>query len=214
MPYTEDLFIDRASQRQRSIQSIMPRWYSPIDRHRMEPEYTYGFRLYENARRGTLGILVLGDESIRSDETLLANLGATSVEPTAAASDAIVGDNARLRRLRGAVLNERFWWPFFNDCWVLGGIHGGAEFHLGFSAWPDDSALWDGRNRRPTMLGRELFILSLAGYEIVNEGVLGLVFRCRNPNRAADFELSEIYDGHIGQDRGAFIDNLRAAFGP
>lgn len=212
MPYDRQGFIRGAEGCQEAIRLIVPAWYRGLPTWR--EEFAYGFDLYQNARQGMLGMMVLGDRTIRTDRDLLANLGATSVTLANVARNAIRGQSRALRSTRGAVLNESYWWPFFNDCWVLGGIHGGMEFHLGRAGWPNDDELWDEDEGRPTMLGRELHILSLAGYEYEDAGVLGQVFRCADVDAAEAFGLENIYEFDIEDDRDAFIGRLIQHFGP
>lgn len=67
---------------------------------------------------------------------------------------------------KGSVLNDGWWWPFKNDCWVLGGIHGLKRFHLTMPSAPDD-LIWDAGAGRPRVLGRELLGLDAFGYALI-----------------------------------------------
>jgi hypothetical protein len=67
---------------------------------------------------------------------------------------------------RGSVLNDGWWWPFKNDAWVIGGIHGLKRFHLTMASAPDD-LIWDGKDKRPRVLGRELLGLAAFGYSLI-----------------------------------------------
>jgi hypothetical protein len=75
---------------------------------------------------------------------------------------------------QGSVLNDAYWWPFKNDCWIVGGVHGLKRFHLAHR-WPvPDSLLWSDDESRARVLGRELIGLMTFGYTWVakfNSGV-------------------------------------------
>jgi len=207
--YTEQLFMAHAARCRDAIQAVMPRWYRGLQT--LEQEFAYGYAMYTNARQGALGMMILGDESIRGEKELLENMGVTSVTPAGAAK-VIQGALADQRQTRGAVLNELYWWPFFNDCWVLGGVHGKMEFHLAFDGWPADDQLWDAKNSRPKMLGRELLILSAAGYSRRTAGGMGTVLYNTDHMKAFNLWLPTIYGLAAGGDSGAFISRIKAAF--
>jgi len=69
---------------------------------------------------------------------------------------------------KGSVLNDNFWWPFKNDSWILGGVHGLRFFHLTMAKVPD-TLIWASKENRPRMLGRELIGLKEFGYSWVAE---------------------------------------------
>ncbi|WAG76930.1 hypothetical protein LMK08_16275 [Metapseudomonas furukawaii] len=77
----------------------------------------------------------------------------------------IVADTGQHLR-KGSVLNDGWWWPFKNDAWILGGVHGLKRFHLALATVPDE-LLWDKASKRPRVLGRELLGLHLAGYKLI-----------------------------------------------
>ena len=54
-----------------------------------------------------------------------------------------------------------------NDAWVQGGIDGKKKFYLGSSETPAN--LWDAKNKRPTVLAREIQQLRNAGYTKVGD---------------------------------------------
>lgn len=205
--HPKQLFVADANRSKAAILAIQPRWYKSLP---FEQELDYGYQMYQNCYKASLEMLVLGDESIRGDKQLLSNLGATSVEPSSPAAKAIKSkDPSRINH--GAVLNERYWWPFFNDCWVMGGVHGKHEFHLGHADWPDDAELWDASNARPKMLGRELLILSIAGY-VVRKSALGMVFYNNDHMKAFNLRLTNIYALNPGTNKTAFLQRIKEAF--
>lgn len=207
--YTRESFIAEAERCRDAIRTVAPPWHANLPT--IEDPYAYGFSMYENARRSSLGLLVLGDASIRGDRDLLVNLGVSSVTADDAAG-VVTGDEIEERRSRGAVLNELRWWPFVNDCWVLGGIHGRMEFHLGREQWPVEDEVWDGGTGRPRMLGRELMILSVAGYALEMAGSMGMVFRNADPRKALGMRLADVYALDAGSDARGFIDRIKTAF--
>lgn len=205
--HPKQLFVADANRSKVSILAVKPHWYRSLA---FGGEVDYGYKMYVNCFNASLGMLVLGDESIRGDKKLLTNLGATSVTTSGPAVQAI-NSNSPTRLHQGAVLNEKYWWPFFNDCWVMGGVHGKHEFHLGHSDWPKDSELWDARNSRPKMLGRELLILSICGYE-VRKSALGMVFYNSDHMKAFNLRLTSIYALRPGNNKVAFIKRIKGAF--
>ena len=48
----------------------------------------------------------------------------------------------------------------------MGGVHAGLPFIYCGYGWPSAAELWDDKNQRPTMLGRELWILLISGYRL------------------------------------------------
>jgi len=204
--HPKSLFTLDANRMKNEILSVKPRWYKALS---FDGEVSYGYDMYVNCYKASLGMLVLGDEAIRGDKELLVNLGATSVTPSGATKVIKSGDANRINH--GAVLNERYWWPFFNDCWVMGGVHGKHEFHLGYTDWPADSELWDKKNSRPKMLGRELLVLSISGYSLRKSG-LGMVFYNADHMKAFGLRLINIYSLKIPTDETAFIKYIKDSF--
>jgi len=105
------------------------------------------WRLYQNAATNALGMLLLGDAKIRKDSPLMASFGITTVggawDPE---EQRLVKELEKQRKdlrrdapgLRdapavqgpGSILSEIKWTPLLNDSFILGGAHGGHEFHL------------------------------------------------------------------------------------
>ncbi|MBV8465068.1 MAG: hypothetical protein JO218_03890 [Burkholderiales bacterium] len=208
--YHKQLFLADAIRLRDKISAVMPRWYRAMPS--LEGEFEYGFTMYENARQSALGMLVLGSEALRTDNKLLVNLGVTAVTTVAPAASAIATAGSAASTTQGAVLNEQYWWPFFNDCWVMGGVHGRQQFHLASVDWPPNTDLWDRRNRRPTMLGRELLILSISGYVLRRTPGLGMVFYNDDHMKAFGLRLANIYALDPGDDEAAFVARIKAAF--
>ena len=184
----------------------MPQWYKSLP---FEQEVAYGYDLYLNCYNASLEMLVLGDMSIRRDKKLIVNLGTTSVTPSSNANVIKTSDRNRINR--GSVLNERYWWPFFNDCWVMGGVHGKHEFHLGNTDWPENDQLWDKKFSRPKMLGRELLILSISGYT-VRKSPLGMVFYNTDHMKTFGLRLTNIYSLKAPTEESAFIKYIKQSF--
>lgn len=206
--HPKEFFISDANRSKQSILSIMPRWYRAMT---FSEEALYGYRMYKNSYKTSLDLLILGDESIRGDRDLLSNLGTTAVTTSRVATRKMPRGSTTKLLQQGAVLNEQYWWPFFNDCWVMGGVHGKHDFHLGHTDWPDDSELWDAKNSRPKMLGRELLILSISGYKL-RKSPLGMVFYNDNHMKAFTLRLTSIYDLNPGKNKTAFLKKIKEAF--
>jgi len=145
-------------------------------------------QLYNNAKTQKLSFVVLGETSIRQDETLLKNLGTISTNPVMSKkiikkylSNAFQGEGTqkinkltREHLMKGAVLNEGNWFILPNDMVMLGVIHSGKECHIATNEGkiPSKDTLWDDKEMRPRVLGRELLQLYDAGYRIVQESLL------------------------------------------
>lgn len=115
--------------------------------------------LYVASRDNALGMLLLGEVSMRSKLALVQNFGLTSAsghedeEPwlspwlgfdlrdpasarpnlTKIPSGTLDADkNRRLQPLQGpgSILSDRRWTPLMNDAWLLGGVHKRQGFHL------------------------------------------------------------------------------------
>jgi hypothetical protein len=204
----KQLFTAQANHCWTEIRSIMPLWYRTLGQ---DGEIDYGWSMYENAAAASLNMLILGDITLRTNGHLLANVGVTAVETTRETAR-LVQSNSRNLINTGGVLNERYWWPFFNDCWVLGGVHGKHEFHLASDDWPADDDLWDSGKRRPTMLGRELLILSISGYTLRRAGQMGMVFFNTNHMKAFCLGFTNIYSLDPGNDKDAFLLRIKEGF--
>ncbi|WP_257455491.1 hypothetical protein [Archangium lipolyticum] len=95
-------------------------------------------------------MMVLGKADIRTDNDALYNFGTTAGKPMYRPQDLSGASNTT-----GSVLNQKGWWPMQNDAWLLGGAHGGRQFHLAKNDLTD-ADLWDAKSNRPTVLGREI----------------------------------------------------------
>lgn len=141
-----------------------------------------GAEAYENAFNGFLPFVILGNEKIREEETLLQNMGTLATDPQVnqkkisrfldtTSPSKMNGKQlktaVKIHTTQGAILNDSNWWLFRNDMFVLGSIHSGKEFHLASKAGkePSDDLLWDAEHNRPRVLGRELIMLAAAGYQ-------------------------------------------------
>jgi len=208
----KEFFIADANRSKSGILGVMPHWYRRR-KPNFERDVNYGYRLYGNCHDASLGMLVLGDDGIREDEDLITNLGATSATPMRLVRQLIPAhqpDTAD-RRNKGSVLSEKNWWPFYNDCWVMGGVHGKREFHLADTDWPDDSLLWDSGKSRPRMLGRELMILAVSGYSL-RKSPLGMVFYNTDHMKAFNLTFKKIYELDPGSNKNVFLTYIKGAF--
>jgi hypothetical protein len=117
------------------------------------------WNLYVASRDNALGILLLGEVSMRSKLALVQNFGLTSAygheddepwlspwlgydvkDPVAARADLSkvpastldATKNQHLKGLQGpgSILSDRLWTPLMNDAWLLGGVQKKQGFHL------------------------------------------------------------------------------------
>ncbi len=174
--------------------SEKPHWYSWDLKlaENKEFELKDGWAIYCNTRGSSLSELLLGDVKMRGDIGLLRNFGATSgSRSTIEHGSAWTGKPRKSHRIlvdevlesvatlpakmrdyeghlrRGSVLNDAYWWPFKNDAWVVGGVHGLKLFHLALGSVEDD-LLWDDAAGRPRVLGRELIGIYAFGYKRIS----------------------------------------------
>lgn len=184
--YTERSFKEELARIWSTVTSFKPHWYTMGSQ---QIEINDAWEMYQNARGSNLSELLLGEMKLRSQLEVLKNFGTTSGTETTMERHTLYDDkkklispgqvNETLRQgkgykkddgiahiRRGSVLNDGWWWPFKNDAWVIGGIHGLKRFHLTMASAPDD-LLWDGKDGRPRVLGRELLGLSAFGYSLI-----------------------------------------------
>lgn len=186
--YSETSFRAELTRIWSTVMSFKPRWYKVTSQ---KVEIDDAWQMYLNARNSNLAELLLGDVKLRSQIEVLKNFGTTSGTETTMERQTLFDDkNAKIfpaqvnatvmaakgqgyRRddgiahiRRGSVLNDGWWWPFKNDAWVIGGIHGLKRFHLTLAKVPDD-LLWDAGDARPRVLGRELLGLAAGGYALI-----------------------------------------------
>ncbi len=172
------------------VLSFRPHWYKLFNDFE-SVETKDAWEMYCNTKTSTLSELLLGDLSLRSDRPVLANFGTTSgtqstiekgtnfdtkkkvvkIGEVVKSVSQHLGSSYRkthgIEHMRkGSVLNDGFWWPFKNDAWVVGGVHGLKFFHLALESVPDD-LLWDSSSKRPRVLGRELIGIHYGGYKRV-----------------------------------------------
>lgn len=182
--YTFLGFRTEAKKNYKRIMKDKPRWYRPLPYFDDEVRYAWG--IYENARKTSLSMLILGKSGIRAKTELLLNFGVTSKTP----SKLFKGELHT-----GSILSEKFWWPFFNDAWVLGGIHSLTPFYLSMNELQTDE-LWDKNENRPTVLGREIIGLIEFGYRRVKYGhekALGIVMAPGDKSKALAASLTEYH---------------------
>lgn len=182
---TDDAFKQAVQAEWTRITGMKPGWYKLMT---LDREAEDAWALYKNTKASVLKEQLLGETKMRSDLELLQNFGAVSGTKTTAERGTLfdgtnkkiktnqitekVGQadrNAMLRK--GSVLNDGGWWTFKNDAWLLGCVHGLKVMQLskeGLAQLSDlDALMWDARERRPRVLGRELIGLHAAGYKRV-----------------------------------------------
>lgn len=153
------------------------------------------WHLYSKACDNQLGMFILGDTKIRSDEDLVMNFGLVSNAPTpqeeadrqlierlnakraVLATDSIFRPGNILNRdgASGGILSAKQWSPLLNDSFMLGGITSGAEFHLGLNEDEtkeykniEDKFTSRGKLREPDLIGKTEFDKRRAAYGAPN----------------------------------------------
>jgi hypothetical protein len=106
---------------------------------------------------------------------------------------------------RGSVLADLKWWPMPNDAWLLGAIHGLRTFHLGKT--PEESEVFDGKKKRPSVLGRELIGLAVFGYRRITTAyaAMGHVIAPTNTDAALSATFTAYLDALNNFPSGAAI---------
>ncbi len=129
------------------------------------------YQCYLNAKKSPF--LVIGGSDLRLNFWLIKNLGTLSLQPQYNA-EKIKSLFERLYPLStldqlikthltcGSVVADEEWTVLENDFFMLGTIHAAHEIHLG--SMPTVEMIWNPRKNRPRILGRELLMLSQAGY--------------------------------------------------
>jgi len=176
--------------------------------HPPKIEIQKGFEAYEAARTPSLNLIILGGPSIRTNQKLINNFGTLATDPqvdqkkvkkfmakvnlqndensinnsnvknTTAKTAKAAKQQLRDHLHQGAMINESNWWPYRNDLFILGAIHGERSFHIvgKKGQMPADDLLWDYAEKRSHVLGRELIMLKAAGYQWIDAPeTLGIV---------------------------------------
>ncbi|WP_068470151.1 hypothetical protein [Candidatus Protochlamydia phocaeensis] len=145
-------------------------------------EVKRAFEAYINAFKGLLPLVLLGGKEIRTLE-YEKNFGVLAIKESQV-DEKVMGaflrttfsslqeslslkKRVKLHVTEGAILNATKWWLYINDLAILGAIHADKEFHVVSEekeSLPFED-LWDVKNARPRVLGRELAMLMIAGYE-------------------------------------------------
>lgn len=144
-------------------------WHYKSSKTPWTQESQHAWLLYTSANANALGTLLLGDAKIRTAGDLLRNFGMTSGSGLSAINEIWQAEQVQYWRRRvaapgqpaqqalgpGSILNDKNWSPFLNDAFILGGVHGGQDFHWtepGFQnatrldaarAMRDRAYLWD-----------------------------------------------------------------------
>jgi hypothetical protein len=167
------------------------------------PDPKAAFRLYQNATRPGLGLLVMGRTNIgRSnklpghaiDDIELSNFGATndgsSPDRRTVSGSGAMNEPSATRATLGGVLHYPAGWHFLtNDSWILGGVHGRVEFHLASPRVAQN--IFAGGML--TVTGRELTGLRAFGYRITKMFNGTEIAHCIDPSAAAAATLARYW---------------------
>lgn len=117
------------------------------------------YDIYKNTYHGNLPFILLGANRIRENIPLVDNMGLVTA-----------GHEKKKKNsqpIQGSILGEKQWSQLINDVFILGGMHGGKEFHLiSDGQFPALDSLWNAKKNCMRSLGRELAILKLSGYQL------------------------------------------------
>ncbi|WGL58610.1 hypothetical protein QEJ31_08680 [Pigmentibacter sp. JX0631] len=172
-----------------------------------EKHISTAYNLYSSSYSTKHEFLLLGDSDIRTNPELVNDFGKTT---GARASINMAGTN-------GAILDDIYWSPLLNDCFILGGIHRNLDFCYAevnsnrinylsnptsfdylntwiefFNKNPDILFIKSNRLKKfnPRVFARELLGLKLFGYETVLDN-LQLSFKCMDKDKANSASFSE-----------------------
>lgn len=217
MIYSEDLLYQEVRPMWAEIVQEVPKKLMRTGTPKVEVKR--GMEAYQNAYEAFLPFMILGGEGIREEDNLLKNVGTLATDPQVnlkkiadflqrtlrlEKGDKQLKTAVKVHTTQGAILNDSNWWPFRNDMFMLGAIHSEKEFHLATENGkePSDDILWDKKNKRPRVVGRELIMLALAGYqkeagELIppagqspSKKLKGWIFVLPKQNRARELTLS------------------------
>lgn len=121
------------------------------------------FKIYNRVNKGTkLGLTIVGRLARKENgEFVPSNQKFPSIDEILKQNLQIVNESGETV---GGILETQKWSLLANDAWLLGSIHALTEFHFA-SPFPLEN-LWDQKEGRPTVMGRELIGIDSVGYKI------------------------------------------------
>lgn len=150
------------------------------------------YSLYENAYEGNLPCMVIGADKLRSSEVEMKNFGVLSEKAPFCPPELA---SSLPEKWKGGILCDKSWSVMKNDAYVLGSIHAKKTFYLFKEKEQLQSILWDKKNNRPHVTGREIAMLYEAGYrQVASESEsekYGATFVCLNPQKAENFTFEK-----------------------
>lgn len=175
--YTHELLTEEFSQSISQIHKENKTLHAKIDIPKKEASKL--IQLIHAGASERFPFIILGKGDLRTDPVLINNFGTTSTDPsidqkTIKTFFQTVNPDMTSKVLKqeivehltvGAILKETNWYPFKNDCFIYGAIQNCKEFHLKFRrSHMSEDLLWDNKEQRPTVLGREIIMVMLSGY--------------------------------------------------
>lgn len=151
------------------------------------------YKLYQNAYEGSLPFMVIGGKELRDASELLLNFGALAEERPLCVRQALP------EKQKGSILCDSNWNIVKNDAYILGSIHAKKTFYIYSKTQKDlDQILWDKKENRPHIAGREIAILYAAGYRQVAKDEerqkYGVTLVCLDREKAEEFTLKELVE--------------------
>lgn len=205
--YTQEILLEETRKDWGKITKEVPNKSMQLEP--IKKEVARAFQGYQCALNGQLPFMILGDETLRSEQSLLNNVGTLATEPQTdqkvtekflkevmniPQKDRQFKEVVKTHLTQGAVLNDSNWWLYRNDLFMLGAIHARKEFHIASKRGvePRDDQLWDKENGYSRVLGRELVMLEMAGYKRVQgPSKLGIVFTPPREGTVAPLTLTQ-----------------------
>jgi len=147
---------------------VCPRKYYPHTS--LEPQSISGaYNLYlKGRRRGNLDLIVLGrlPSGQKGEDGTIIPLPSNEAFPSIdkAMRENLLNADEDLTTGDGSIIKAKNWTLLANDGWTLGGNHAKTEFHFGSRLeWNN---LWNQRDKRMTVMAREILSITANGYEI------------------------------------------------
>lgn len=198
----------------------LPSDFEPTIHEEIETSARYGYAYYRRAALCETGGLLLGPETIRQRTEILANFGISANVPYPGTVDKLNSvvlppGVSSAPVTTGSVQSERYWWPYLNDAWILGGVHSLGLFYLHtpvtYTDWLKDDTVYDATHQRPRALGRELLTLHACRYRRVQharEGVTGITLAPTDGHAATSANYGTIFEAVAGVNSAQEITQM------
>lgn len=163
-----------------------------------EITYSY-FLLHNNAGCSTSEVpIILGDEKLRISIHELRNFGVICGDENGLSDRFKTDLLPTTPRGEGGILCEQTWDITKNDIAMIAAIQGEKDFHIFYQGTEIEyKDLWDEKNQRPRVLGREIIFLLEYGYKVVTNKSTGISFfppKKENPKNVTYSDMLKLID--------------------